>query len=50
MRNASIICPGTYALLPGFVIVGGTFPTAIVIVNVAVTGSLVPSSAVTVTG
>ena len=54
MRNASITCPGLYALLPGFVIAGGLFvppPPAgpIVIVNVAVTGSLVPSFALTVT-
>ena len=26
MRNASIACPGSYALLPGFVIAGGLFP------------------------
>ena len=50
MPNASIVCPGAYALFPGFTIVGSTFPTVIVIVNVEVTALLAPSFAVTVTG
>ena len=47
MRNASIVSLCAYSLFPGFVIAGGLFVT--VIVNVAVTASFTPSSAVTVT-
>ena len=48
MENASICCSRSYSLFPGFVIAGGLFSVT-VIVNVAVTSSLAPSFAVTVT-